>query len=72
VSFPDSMMDLAKLTKHLTASMLTEELAKIEVLPKRILITHPKPQYYDRIHKEIKGLSIAGVELLRDGSIYEI
>lgn len=72
VSFPDSMRDLALLTKHLTASMLIEELAKIDVLPKRILITHPKPQYYDLIHKEVAGLAIAGVELLRDGSVYEI
>jgi ribonuclease BN (tRNA processing enzyme) len=72
VSFPDSMKDLAQLTKHLTASMLVEELAKIDVLPKRIFITHPKPQYYDRIQKEVEGLVIAGVELLRDGSVYEI
>lgn len=72
VSFPDSMRDLAELTKHLTASMLVEELAKIDVLPKRILITHPKPQYYERIFKEVTGLEISGVELLHDGSVYEI
>lgn len=72
VSFPDALKDLAQLTKHLTASMLVEELAKIEILPKRILITHPKPQYYDIIHKEVEALAIAGVELLHDGSVYEI
>lgn len=72
VSFPDSMKDLAQLTKHLTPSMLVEELEKIEVLPKLILITHPKPQYYDIIRKEVDGLAIAGVELLRDGSVYNI
>ncbi len=72
VSFPDSMKELAQLTKHLTASMLIEELAKIEVLPKRILITHPKPQYYDIIHREVEGLAISGIELLRDGSVYDI
>jgi ribonuclease BN (tRNA processing enzyme) len=72
VSFPDSMKALAQLTKHLTASMLVEELAKIDVLPKRILITHPKPQYYDIIRKEIAALAIDCVELLRDGSVYDI
>lgn len=72
VSFPDSMKDLAHLTKHLTASMLVEELAKIDVLPEKILISHPKPQYYDLIHDEIARLAIKGVELLRDGSVYEI
>lgn len=72
VSFPDSMKELAQLTKHLTPSMLVEELAKIDVLPKRILITHPKPQYYDRIQREVEGLAIEGIELLRDGSVYDI
>lgn len=72
VSFPDSMKDLAQMTKHLTATMLVEELAKIAVLPGRILITHPKPQYYERIHEEIKALAIDGLELLRDGSVYNL
>lgn len=72
VSFPDSMKTLALLTKHLTASMLMEELAKIPILPKRILITHPKPQYYDCILKEVEGLPVNGVELLHDGSVYEL
>jgi len=72
VSFPDSMEDLAQLTKHLTASMLVKELKKIDVLPKRIFITHPKPQYHDRIRKEVEGLAIQGIELMYDGAVYEI
>lgn len=72
VSFPDSMEELAQLTKHLTASMLVKELAKIDVLPKRILITHPKPQYYERIRSEVECMGIAGVELLHDGYEYQI
>lgn len=64
------MKELAQLARHLTASMLVEEFAKIVVLPKRILITHPKPQYYDRIQREIENLAIDGIELLRDGSVY--
>lgn len=72
VSFPNAMLDLAELTKHMTASMLVGELGKIAVLPKRILVTHPKPQYYETIHREIKQLAIDGVELLRDGTIYDI
>jgi ribonuclease BN (tRNA processing enzyme) len=72
VSFPDSMQELAELTRHLTSSMLVKELKKIEIMPKQILITHPKPQYFDQIQKEINGLSIEGMELLRDGSVYNI
>lgn len=72
VSFPDSMTELAVLTKHLTASMLIQELTKIPVLPKKILITHPKPQYYAQILAEIAALPLNNAELLRDGSEYEI
>lgn len=72
VSFPNAMKELAQLTKHLTASMLVEELAKIATLPKRFLITHPKPQYYEIIRREIEALPFDCIELLRDGSVYDI
>lgn len=72
VSFPNSMESLAILTKHMTSSMLKQELTKIDSLPKRILVTHPKPQYVDIIRDEIESLDIAGIELLRDGSVYDI
>lgn len=72
VSFPNSMETLAMLTKHLTSAMLLKELSKINRLPQRILITHPKPQYYDTIRREIEALQVAGIELLHDGSVYEI
>jgi ribonuclease BN (tRNA processing enzyme) len=72
VSFPDSMADLALLTKHLTCSLLKTELAKIETLPRRIFITHPKPQYYDLIRQEIASLAIPGLELLHDGTVFEL
>jgi len=72
VSFPNNMESLALVSKHLTSSMLIDELAKIAELPKRILITHPKPQYYDIIRREIECLEIQGIELLHDGSVYDI
>lgn len=71
VSFPDSMESLALLTKHLTSSLLKTELTKIPVLPKRILITHPKPQYVDIIRSEIKALGLSQIELLHDGAEFE-
>lgn len=72
VSFPDSMTDLALLTKHLTCSLLNKELQKIVVPPKRILITHPKPQYYDLIRSEVARMGVEGIELLHDGMIFNI
>lgn len=72
VSFPNDMEPLALLTKHLTCSLLRVELEKIDRLPKRILITHPKPQYYDIIRRELAGLGLQQVELLHDGAVFDI
>lgn len=71
VSFPNNMEPLALLTKHLTCSLLSVELEKIATLPRSILVTHPKPQYYDIIKKEIDCLGLPGIELLHDGAVYE-
>lgn len=71
VSFPNSMEDLALLTGHLTCSLLRGELKKIERLPRRILITHPKPQYYTTIKNEIDSLGMGEIELLHDGTVFE-
>jgi len=72
VSFPNAMESLATITKHLCCSQLEQELAKMAVLPRRILITHPKPQYYEQIHREVKAMGIPQMELLRDGADYEL
>jgi len=72
VSFPNDMEPLALLTKHLTCSLLSVELEKITSLPKRIFITHPKPQYYGIIRTEIESLGLKEIELLHDGDIFEI
>jgi len=72
VSFPNSMESLALVTKHLTSSLLKAELEKIEILPKRILITHPKPQYVELIRTEVEALGLKQIELLHDGAVFEI
>lgn len=72
VSFPNSMESLALVTKHLTSSLLKAELEKIEILPKRILITHPKPQYVELIRTEVEALGLKQIELLYDGAVFEI
>lgn len=72
VSFPNNMESMAQITKHLTSAMLVDQLAKINKLPKHILITHPKPQYFDIIRREIECLGIECIELLHDGSVYDI
>lgn len=72
VSFPSELEEIALLTGHLTPLLLGKELAKLATLPPRILITHLKPQYYDRIKAELDALSMPGIELLRDGDVYDL
>ncbi|WP_243371171.1 3',5'-cyclic-nucleotide phosphodiesterase [Geotalea sp. SG265] len=72
VSFPNEMEELALLTRHLTPALLARELKKIKTLPPRILVTHPKPQHYDKIASELDDLGNARIELLRDGNVYEL
>ena len=70
VSFPNAMDGIARTTRHLTPRMLAGELAKIGTLPPKILVTHPKPQYFGRIAAELGELAIPGLALLRDGDVH--
>lgn len=72
VSFPDQMADLALLTGHLTPSLLSNELRKLAVLPARIFVTHPKPQFRDQIISDLRQLPFPGITLMSDGDEYNI
>ena len=72
VSFPDAMEEMAALTRHLTPKLLAAELQKLENLPRRILVTHLKPQFIDTITTELNGLNIKGIEVLTDGAVFDI
>ena len=75
VSFPNSMEALARKTGHLTARLLKAELAKMKVLPRKIFITHPKPQYIRQISKEIAEISAEGkmkIMILKSGDLHEV
>lgn len=72
VSFPNCMESMALMTRHLTSSLLLSELTKMDSLPRRILITHPKPQYYETIRQEIDSLGMQEILLLHDGNEFEL
>lgn len=71
-SFPNKLTDLAGKTGHLTASLLHEELLHLRELPKRIFITHPKPQYQKTIAAEIRKLGLRNLSMLKDGQSIRI
>ena len=66
-SFPNRLSDLAKLSGHLTPSMLEEELKKIDHLDVPIFIFHMKPQYLDALTREIEQLNHPNISILKQG-----
>lgn len=67
VSLPNSMEEMAVKTGHLTANLLRQEIGKMKNVPRRILVTHLKPQHFKRIRTEIKRLGIGGIKVLSGG-----
>ena len=67
VSFPNEMEALARLTGHLTATLLAKELALLPLLPAQIFISHIKPFHEEQIHREIAESGIPGLSILHDG-----
>jgi len=41
-------------------------------LPQRIFITHPKPQFYQTIKDDLAALGVPQLELLQEGSSYQL
>jgi len=72
VSFPNKMESVAIMTGHLTTRLLKEEISKLWHMPERIFITHTKPQYFNIISRELKGLRMKNLRLLSDGEIIRI
>jgi len=72
VSFPNIMRDMAVNTGHLTPELLKEEIAGIPQTPEHICITHPKPQYFRTIKKELDSLKIRNLQVLKEGDIIRV
>ena len=66
-TFPNRMKETALKTGHLTPRLLKKELSKMKPVPKRIYVTHAKPQYLRTISLELRRLKISNLRLLRDG-----
>jgi ribonuclease BN (tRNA processing enzyme) len=72
VSFPEKMAKLAIKTGHLTPGLLKKELAKMDPLPKKIYVTHLKPQYFKTIKQELLGIGVKRLRILKDGETIRI
>jgi cAMP phosphodiesterase len=67
VSFPDSMMDIAIRSKHLTPTLLAQEYRKIGKPDLPLYVYHMKPAVRDQIIQEISQLDIPHVVILEEG-----
>lgn len=72
VTFPNNMRELAVKTGHLTPEMLSQELKKLRQLPRKIFITHLKPQFSKKITEELHNLKVKQITLFKAGKTYVI
>ncbi len=67
VSFPDSMIEMAVRSKHLTPSLLAQEFKKIGNPDLPLYVYHMKPSFRDQIMQEISQLALPNVTILQEG-----
>jgi ribonuclease BN (tRNA processing enzyme) len=72
VSFPNHMEQIAIKTGHLTPQLLEKELLKMKLGPKRIYVTHIKPQYFKLVKKQLEELKTKDLALLKEGDIIRL
>lgn len=71
-SYPDTKKDLARISKHLTPSLLAEEFRKIGRADIAVYAYHLKPVYRDQILRELKELSLPQLNVLEEGQTISI
>ncbi len=70
-SFPDSMAELADVSRHFTPASLQRELQKLNHNGLDILAVHIKPAYREKIIQELADLKIPGLDVMKPGTVYE-
>ena len=65
-SFPNSMIELARMSKHLTPALLAQELRKLDRDHISVYAYHLKPAYKDQISRELRELHIPDLTVLEE------
>ena len=71
-SLPDSMKDVADITRHLTPSSLQAELKKLKGKKPDIYLYHMKLSYQEVIRKEVAAIKDRKIHIIEDGQIIRI
>ena len=70
-SFPNSMSQLAEVSRHFTPASLNKELRKMKHDGIDILTVHLKPAYRDKLIEELTALKIPELSIMEPGRTYE-
>ncbi len=70
-SFPNSLQQLATVSKHLTPATLQSELRKLKHNGMDILTVHLKPAYRETVALELGELKIEKLSVMETGRVYE-
>ena len=70
-SFPNSMAQLAEVSRHFTPASLNQELSKLNHNGIDILAVHLKPAYRKQIVEELNALNIPKLRVMEPGRTYE-
>ena len=72
VSFPNQLNDVALASRHLTPSLLKDELEKAGLKNKVIYLYHLKPAHIDLLFQELSEIQDYDLRLLKTGSEFEL
>src|SRR5262249_51364855 len=61
-TFPNAMMQLADLSKHLTPVQFAAEIRKLKK-PAAVIAVHIKARFRDQVIKELENLGISGLQI---------
>jgi len=65
-SFPNSMLELARMSKHLTPDLFAQEFRKLDRDDILVYAYHMKPAYKEEILRELRELHIPGLTVLEE------
>ncbi|HEX2055005.1 MAG TPA: 3',5'-cyclic-nucleotide phosphodiesterase [Nitrospiraceae bacterium] len=66
-SFPNDMVELARVSKHLTPALLAMQLEKLGRPGIPVYVYHMKPKFESQIRTELGRLAIPGLSILEEG-----
>ena len=70
-SFPNSMAQLAEVSRHFTPATMAKELGKLNHNGLDILTVHLKPAYREELVKELEELGLPNLRVMEPGRTYE-